>query len=292
MLVPTPWLFARALIADLTALLGAARLRCSFQTPWLFARALIADLTALLGAARLRCSFGARNTGDTPARHTVQVSFLIRVVLPDRPGALGAVASALGHAGADILSVDIVERSAGQATDDLVVELPPDKLADSLVTAAASVPGVRVESIRPYAGVIDPFRELELLEKLAISAEDGPGVLADGVCRLFRSGWALVLQAPEHEDGVSTVLARSAAAPEIDTLAAPWWPPSPARTLDAREAWAPQGWATMDTELAVVPLGGKAVLVGRPALRWLASEIIRLSHLASIATTVLYPHPS
>ena len=64
----------------------------------------------------------------------MRVSFLIRVVLPDRPGALGAVASALGHAGADILSVDIVERSAGQATDDLVVELPADRLADSLVT--------------------------------------------------------------------------------------------------------------------------------------------------------------
>jgi hypothetical protein len=222
----------------------------------------------------------------------VRVSFLIRVVLPDRPGALGAVASALGHAGGDILSVDIVERSAGQATDDLVVELPPDKLADSLVSAAASVPGVRVESIRPYAGVIDPFRELELLEKLAISAEDGATVLADGVCRLFRSGWALVLQAPALAGGESTVLARSAAAPEIDTLAAPWWPPSPARVLDAGEAWAPQGWATLDTELAVVPLGRKAILVGRPALRWLASEIIRLSHLASIATTVLDPHPT
>jgi hypothetical protein len=219
------------------------------------------------------------------------VSFLIRVVLPDRPGALGAVASALGHAGADILSVDIVERSAGQATDDLVVELPRDKLPDSLVTAAASVPGVRVESIRPYAGVIDPFRELELLEKLAITP-DGHGVLADGVCRLFRAGWALVLQAPEHDGGESTVLARSGAAPEIDTLAAPWWPPSPARALDAQGAWAPQGWASLDTELAVVPLGRKAILVGRPALRWLASEIIRLSHLASIATTVLDPHPA
>ncbi|MDQ1690214.1 MAG: hypothetical protein QOD87_322, partial [Pseudonocardiales bacterium] len=95
------------------------------------------------------------------------MSYLIRVVLPDRPGALGAVATALGHAGADILSVDIVERTPGHATDDLVVELPADRLADSLVTAASSVEGVRVESIRPYAGVIDPFRDLELLEKLA-----------------------------------------------------------------------------------------------------------------------------
>lgn len=215
------------------------------------------------------------------------VSFLIRVVLPDRPGVLGAVASALGHAGADILSVDIVERSAGQATDDLVVELPSDRLADSLVTAAASVPGVRVESIRPYAGVIDPFRELELLEKLAISRTDAATVLADGVCRLFRSGWALVLHAPELDGDPSTVTARSAAAPEIETLPTPWWPPTPARSLSPDGAWAPPDWATLETELAVVPLGKNALMVGRPALRWLASEIIRMSHLASIAATVL-----
>lgn len=215
------------------------------------------------------------------------MSFLIRVVLPDRPGALGAVASALGHAGADILSVDIVERSAGQATDDLVVELPPDRLPDSLVSAAASVPGVRVESIRPYAGVIDPFRELELLEKLAVSGEDAPAVLADGVCRLFRAGWVLILQAPQADGEPAVVIARSAAAPELLTLPSPWWPPSPPRTLEPDTSWAPVGWSNLDTELAVVPVASNALLVGRPALRWLASEIIRLSHLASIAATVL-----
>ena len=69
------------------------------------------------------------------------MSYLLRVLLPDRPGMLGAVATALGEAGADILSVDVVERSAGVAVDDLIVELPPGKLADSLVSAAVSVPG-------------------------------------------------------------------------------------------------------------------------------------------------------
>ena len=196
---------------------------------------------------------------------------------------------------ADILSVDIVERSAGQATDDLVVELPPDKLADSLVTAAASVPGVRVESIRPYAGVIDPFRELELLEKLAISTDDAPSVLADGVCRLFRSGWALVLQAPDVRGRPRRRCSPAApAAPEIDTPAhALVAAVSPSRAAGRRGGLGAVGAGpALGTELAVVPLGRMAVLVGRPALRWLASEIIRLSHLASIAATVLYPDPS
>ena len=52
------------------------------------------------------------------------MSYLLRLVLPDRPGALGAVATALGAVGADILSVDVIERGPGLAIDDLVVELP------------------------------------------------------------------------------------------------------------------------------------------------------------------------
>ena len=42
----------------------------------------------------------------------------------------------------------------------------------------------------------------------------------------------------------------------------------------------------LGTELAVAPLGDGALLVGRPALRWLPSELVRLQHLAAIAATV------
>lgn len=217
------------------------------------------------------------------------MSYLIRLVLPDRPGTLGAVATALGLVGADIMSFDIVERSPGQATDDLVVDLPSDRLADSLVSAAASVPGVRVESIRPYAGLINPFHELDLLEQLAVRPDNAATLLADGVCRIFRSGWTLLLDEPETEGGDSVVLARSSAAPELEALAVPWWPAKPARSLVTDLEWAPPDWAKLDTELAVAPLGTSAILLGRPALHWLPSELLRLSHLASIAATVLQP---
>lgn len=211
------------------------------------------------------------------------MSYLLRIVLPDRPGALGAVATALGDAGGDILSVDVIERGPGSATDDLVVELPPDRLADSLVSAALRVEGVRVESIRPYAGQIDPHRELELLDRLADRPHDALHLLADGVARIFRAGWALVLGAPAA--GQSAVLAGGGGAPEIESLPTPWWPPSPARALEPDE-WAPAHWERLGTELAVAPLGGGALLVGRPALRWLPSELVRLQHLAAIAATV------
>jgi hypothetical protein len=211
------------------------------------------------------------------------VSYLLRVLLPDRPGALGAVATALGTAGADILSVDVIERAPGCAVDDFVVELPPDRLADSLVSAAASVEGVQVESIRPYAGQIDPHRELELLENLGQNPDAALPVLADGVTRIFRAPWSLVLAAPVA--GQARVLARGGAAPELATLPAPWWPPEPTRALDGAD-WAPADWHRLGTELAVAPLGDLALLLGRPALRWLPSELVRLQHLAAIAASV------
>ena len=212
------------------------------------------------------------------------MSYLLRIVLPDRPGALGAVATALGAVGADILSVDVIERSPGSATDDLVVELPPDKLADTLVSAAATVAGVTVESIRPYAGQIDAHRELELLDKLATGSEAPLAALTDGVTRIFRAGWALVLDQPV--EGVAAVLAEGGAAPELTELPATWWPPTPARVLSTDDDWVPPAWHRLGTELAVAPLGDGALLVGRPALRWLPSELLRLQHFAAIAATV------
>jgi hypothetical protein len=212
------------------------------------------------------------------------VSYLLRIVLPDRPGALGAVATALGKVGADILSLDVIERGAGSAIDDLVVELPPDRLADTLVTAAATVAGVQVESIRPYAGQLDPHRELELLDALGRDPDTSLPILADGVARVFRAGWAVVLAPPIA--GQARVLAIGGAAPELPSVPAPWWPPAPARTLSSEDDWAPSEWSRLGIELAVSPLGELGLLIGRPALRWLPSELVRLQHLASIAASV------
>src|SRR3712207_7863951 len=67
--------------------------------------------------------------GDRPTpEHGGTVSHLLRLVVPDRPGILGAVATALGEAGIDIVSVDVLERGGGVAVDDIVVDLPPGRL--------------------------------------------------------------------------------------------------------------------------------------------------------------------
>jgi hypothetical protein len=214
------------------------------------------------------------------------VSYLLRLVVPDRPGTLGAVATALGHAGIDIVSVDVVERGNGVAVDDIVVELPVDRVADSLITAATAVPGVQVESLRPFAGPLDTHRELDLLEALAPAGEGAAKVLAAELPRVFRSGWAVVLGGTP---GDVRLLAASDAAPAFEGMVLPWLPLTSPRLLPSEADWVPARWQEMAVEMMAAPLGpeGSAVLLGRsggPAFR--RSELLRLAHLTGLAASV------
>ncbi|GGM36208.1 amino acid-binding protein [Longimycelium tulufanense] len=215
------------------------------------------------------------------------MSFLIRVQLPDRPGMLGAVATALGKVGADILSLDVVERAPGMAIDDLVVELPSGRLPDVLITAAESIDGVVVDAVRPYAGVLDTHRELELVEEVAAAPEKGLEVFTEGVPKIIRSGWAVVIS--RNGEGLHR-LAGSMAAPETRTVHLPWLPLERATILDSDEDWVPPTWQELGTELAATPLGSpeRVLLVGRPGgPMFRAAEVARLAHLAGIVSVVL-----
>ncbi|HEY0640737.1 MAG TPA: amino acid-binding protein [Pseudonocardiaceae bacterium] len=218
------------------------------------------------------------------------MSFLIRVQLPDRPGMLGALATALGKVDADILSVDVVERVAGTAVDDLVVELPGGRLPDVLITAAESVPGVEVDAVRPYAGVLDTHRELELVEQVAADPANGLAVFVEGVPRIIRAGWAVVLT---KDGSVPQRIAASPAAPETRAMVLPWWPLQRATVLDGEEQWVPDPWRELGTELAATPLGdvSRVLLVGRPGgPMFRAAEVARLAHLTGIVSVVLSEH--
>lgn len=215
------------------------------------------------------------------------MSFLIRVQLSDSPGTLGAVATALGTVGADILSVDVVERGSGVAIDDLVVELPSGRLPDVLITAAESIDGVEVDAVRPYAGVLDTHRELELVEEIADKPRTGLALLAEGVPKIIRSGWSLVVS--HSEQGVQR-LASSSNAPEAPISDLPWLPLERATVLEGDESWIPTTWQELGTELAATPLGKphRALLVGRPGgPMFRAAEVARLAHLAGIVSVVL-----
>lgn len=216
-------------------------------------------------------------------------SFLLRVQLEDRPGSLGALAVALGTVGADILSLDVVERGDGYAVDDLVVDLPAGAMPDSLITAAESLNGVRVETIRPHTGLLEANRELELIDRVAAAGarQDKLQVLVDEAPRVLRVGWCTVV---EHTEAGPRRIAGSPGAPETQAAATPWLPISRAAALDASEAWVPQLWRDMDTTLAAAPLGdpGTAVVLGRPGgPQFRPSEVVRLGYLAGIVATLV-----
>lgn len=215
------------------------------------------------------------------------VSYLLRVQLPDRPGSLGALAVALGSVGADILSLDVVERGSGFAVDDLVVDVASGSLPDALITAAEHLPDVRVDSIRPYAGILDTHRELELIDNVAAAHSDRLQVLVDGAPRVLRVGWSTVMDLGPH--GAFRVVG-SPGAPETHAGDAPWMPLAKATVLDGQADWVPQSWRDMDTTLAAAPLGnsGKALVLGRPGgPEFRPSEVARLGYLAGIIATVL-----
>ena len=76
-------------------------------------------------------------------------TYIVRVWLPDRPGALGQVASRIGAVRGEIVGIDILERGGGRAIDELAVQIPDASLVDLLVSEIRAVDGVDVEEIRP-----------------------------------------------------------------------------------------------------------------------------------------------
>jgi ACT domain-containing protein len=84
--------------------------------------------------------------------------YVVRIRLPDRPGALGQVASRIGAVGGDIVAIDIIERSRGRAIDEFVLEMDGDHLVELLRNEIHEVDGVQVEDVRrvePAPGAVE-----------------------------------------------------------------------------------------------------------------------------------------
>lgn len=67
---------------------------------------------------------------------------LIRVRVPDRPGALGLVASRIGALKSDIIGISVLDRSDGSAIDELAVVIPDADLIPAMVREIAEVDGI------------------------------------------------------------------------------------------------------------------------------------------------------
>lgn len=127
-------------------------------------------------------------------------TFVVRIWIPDRPGALGAVASRIGAVRGDLIGIDILERGAGLAIDELVVSLPDDELVPLLLKEINEVDGVAVEDLHQVHGEGLPDPRLAALETAAllVQVDSAPGVLAalvEHAAHDFGAAWASVVEA-------------------------------------------------------------------------------------------------
>lgn len=236
-----------------------------------------------------RCS-RARRASETIGSHALSTvigveTFVIRMWLPDRPGALGQVASRIGAVRGDVVGIDILERDGGQAVDELVVELPDDALVDLLVNEVRQVDGVAVEEVRRVADALHDPR-LDALEAAAqlVGATDVDSLLSAVVVharRVVGARWVAVVDIEGdiagHGDGV---LAADEEAPS-----AAWLEAYLAGSRAAQGALGTGGAARSDVVWAPLPASGLALVLGRDDMPYRARERRQVAALARVIDT-------
>ena len=190
---------------------------------------------------------------------------LLRVELPNVPGSLGRLASAIGAAGGDIEAIEIVEKRAdGTDVDDVLLDMVDGAMPDSVVSACNAVDGVRVLWISRYLAGGNLFLDLEVVEAMTEDPESALDRLVDLLPVAFRAEWAARL--------VNGASARA-------TEGAP-----PSVHLEPGQALQTLG----DDLVAVAPVGHEEVTVigRRGGPEYLDSELARLQHLVGLAVTI------
>jgi hypothetical protein len=206
---------------------------------------------------------------------------LVRVWLPDRPGALGLVASRIGAMRGDIIGVDVLERGLDVAVDEFAVELPQLDLLNLLVKEVEEVDGASVEEVRIVAAFPDP--RLDALESAADLCE-APDVaalqvrLVESARDEFLADWGALLSGNEIVESVGDV------EPSVDMLGA-------LATGAAASPMVAEGESGPDDlALATVP-GQDAILflgrAGRPFRRRERAQLFAITRIAGRAWQLL-----
>ena len=197
--------------------------------------------------------------------------YLLRVELPDVPVSLGRLATAIGVAGGDIAAIEIVEKNHdGTAVDDVLLEVAPGSMPDSVVSACNALDGVRVIWISRYAAGGNLFLDLEAVEDLTEKPTEAIARLVDVLPQTFRSDWALRVHRAEG------VVARSESAP--DDL----------EFVEIEHTMRLQAEGDEDTLYAGARIDGNEIVVigRRGGPEFLDSELARLGHLVSLAASI------
>jgi hypothetical protein len=205
-------------------------------------------------------------------------TYILRVWMPDRPGALGALASRIGAVGGDVTGIDILERGAGRAIDELVVELPDDALVELLVTEIHQVDGVDIESIRPATEALHDPRVDALETAALLVGAPTPAAAIEELCvhgvRTVGAQWGVVL---DLADG--SIISEVGECPSAAWIAAfVAGSQSSARVSDGDAGPSDVVWAPL-------PAAGRALVMGRNGESFRARERRQAAALARIVDT-------
>jgi len=197
--------------------------------------------------------------------------YLLRVELPDIPGSLGRVATAIGMAGGDIEAIEIVEKrhAEGTAVDDVLLETAPNAMPDSIVSACNALDGVQVVWISRYAAGGNLFLDLEAVEELTADPEGSLNRLVELLPVTFRADWGARVS---KADGI--VHATAAAPTDLE-----WHQMERAALLESPDENAVVAGARLNKSEIVV-IGRR----GGP--EFLDSELARLAHLVALAMSI------
>jgi len=201
---------------------------------------------------------------------------LLRILLPDRPGSLGAVASAMGTAGADIAAIEIVEKGVGFAIDHFMLTLPPGAMPDNLVSVVNLVPGVKVLWLSRHPEGWGLESDIEALEKMTADPGRAAEILTQSAPTVFYCQWAGLLDTRS-----GTVIHTSEMAPDLDPRAIEQLAPlEGTRRFELPDGWI-ENWG--QTAIALSPIGAdRCIVLGRlGGPEFLDSEMSRLQHLSA-----------
>ena len=207
-------------------------------------------------------------------------TFVVRMWLPDRPGALGQVASRIGAVRGEIVGIEILERGAGRAIDELVVDLPDSCLQDLLVQEIRQVDGVEVEEIRPVADSLHDPR-LDALETVAIlvGATDRDELVRSVVVHARRAVGAEWSAVVSLDDGA--IVAEEGPVPSSAWLAAFVEGSQSSARVASGEA------GPDDVVWSPLPSAGLALVAGRVGTAYRARERRQVAALCRIVDTRL-----
>src|SRR5690348_5629505 len=138
------------------------------------------------------------------------MSYLLRVQLPDIPGSLGRLASAIGAAGGNIDAIEIVSRADGFAVDDVFLAAAGGVMPDSIVSACQQLDGVKVLWISRYAAGTNLLLDLEAVESMTDEPELALNTLVELMPEVFRVDWGVHIRRVGSD---LEVLHRTSAAP-------------------------------------------------------------------------------